>query len=142
MAFLAADPEFAESLGMAWRSSPEEIRNQCVVWDISDDDRPLRGMVEGGSLGGALGVGLHELRRASRPMGRARVRRLDPRCAITGSLDSEGRLLPVRDYRPKFEAARRQRWRMVVPSDGAAVRHSEIVRRVACSACGPMESSP
>ena len=83
MAFLAADPEFARSLYMAWRNSPEEIRNRCVVWDASDDDRPFR-WLEGGSLGAAFGVGLHDLRNAIRPLGWARIRRLDPRCAVTG----------------------------------------------------------
>lgn len=131
MAFLAADPEFADSLDMAWRNAPEVIKNQCVVWDISDDDRPFREMVEGGSLGAAFGVGLHELRYATRPLGRARVRRLDPRCAISGSLDSDGRLLPVADYKAKFKAARRQRWRIVVPAgDSNAVKHPGILRRV------------
>ena len=60
MTFLAADPEFAKSLFMAWRNSPEEIRNRCIVWDASDDDHPFR-WLEGGSLGAAFGVGLHDL---------------------------------------------------------------------------------
>lgn len=132
MAFLAADPEFAESLGTAWRSAPTEIKNQCVTWDISDDDRPFREMVEGGSLGAAFGVGLQELTRAIRPMGPVRVRRLDPRCAITGGLSADNGLFPVGDYKPKLRAARRQRWRMVVPlGDPEATKHSDIPVRIA-----------
>ena len=130
MAFLAADEGFAESLSLAWQTAPEEIRNRCVVWDVSDDERPVR-VLGGGSLGAAFGVGLDELAHAIRPLGAARVRRLDPRCAVTGRLDRDGHLLPVGDYEPKFRAARRQRWRMVVPkNDPEAIKHPDIPVRV------------
>ncbi len=90
MTFVAADDKFAESLDIAWRGAPEDLMDQCVVWDVSDRGRPFRDRIDGDSLGAAFGVGLHELSRATRPTAKARVRRLDPRCAVTGRLDGDG----------------------------------------------------
>jgi hypothetical protein len=130
MAFLASDREFAASLGEAWATSPLAIRDRCVVWEIVDDGRPCHDII-GGSLAAAFGVGLDELARSTRRLAVLRVRRLDPRCAITGRLDRNGALQPVGDYEPKFRAARRQRWRMVVPkNDTEATKHPDIPVRV------------
>jgi WD40 repeat protein len=129
MAFFAADQNFAGSLEAAWRNAPSAIRNRCVVWDVSGDDGPFR-WVDGGSLGAAFGVALSDLARAARPAGKARVRRLDPRCAVTGRLSDDGRLLPVGDYAGKFRAASRQGWRIVVPADDPdAAKHPDIKER-------------
>ena len=132
MAFLTADGEFADSLAAAWHSAPTAIRERCVTWDISDEKQPLRSLHEiwGGSLGAALAVALHDLARAARPLGAARIRRLDPRCAVTGRLGPDGRLLPVTGYRSKLDAASLGKLRVVVPADDPeAVTQADIPRR-------------
>jgi WD40 repeat protein len=126
MTFLVSDEEFAAALGQAWTTSPLRLRSQCVVWDITDDGRPCK-EIAGGSLGAAFGVGLQELDRLMGGRARLRLRRLDPRCAITGGLDSNGRLLPVGGYVPKLHAAERQKWSLLAPKDDPeSTRHKEI----------------
>jgi WD40 repeat protein len=122
MAFFSADEEFADALSEAWATSPLSIRNQCVLWDITDNGRPVEPTV-GGSLGAAFGVGLHELRRSKTRLSQLSPRSLDSRCAITGGLDRNGILQPVGDYEPKFQAALKKSWRrIIVPENDPEAR--------------------
>jgi WD40 repeat protein len=134
MAFFTANEKFADALTEAWATSPLPVRSQCVVWDIAYEGTPID-HVEGSSLAAAFGVGLIELRRGKRWVRHLNPRSLDPRCAITGALDRNGLLLPVGDYTPKFRAASRNHWRVIVPkSDPEATKNGEIKVPVARAA--------
>jgi hypothetical protein len=89
MTFLTADEAFAASLEVAWHSAPA-LHQRCVIWDISDEEQPIRALptTTEGSLGAAFGVALHDLARGNRRFGRARMRRLDQGRAITGDLNT------------------------------------------------------
>jgi hypothetical protein len=130
MAFFRANEEFAASLAEAWATSPLAIRSRCVLWEIADDGLPVDS-ISGGSLAAAFGVGLNELTRRTRLRSWLSPQHLDPRCAITGSLDRNGVLQPVGDYEPKLRAAQRKKWRLVVPkNDPEAAKHPDIKVKV------------
>jgi WD40 repeat protein len=113
MLFLVADPLFAQALDAAWRTVPGRLARRCLVWRLTADGQPCD-EVEGGSLGGAFGVGLAELARTVPPLGRLRPRRLDRRCAVTAGLGPTGGFLEAGGLRNKLEEAVRQRWRVVL----------------------------
>ncbi|MBB6547147.1 WD40 repeat domain-containing protein [Nonomuraea rubra] len=113
MTFLVADHAFADALDAAWQAIPR-LHERCVLWSLTDGRHPCNDVIQG-SLAASFALGLDELHRQSRKLGRYRLRRLDHRCAVTGGLDDEGRLLPVGGYRAKLQEAVRQRWRVVLP---------------------------
>lgn len=113
MSFLATDQQFGQALDAAWRTAPKRLAHRCVVWRLTADGQACD-EVEGGSLGGAFGVGLAELARTLPRLGRLWPRRLDRRCAVTAGLAADGALLHVTGQRNKLEEAVRQRWRVVL----------------------------
>ncbi|MFE3443348.1 hypothetical protein ACFXNW_09985 [Nocardia sp. NPDC059180] len=116
MHFLQADDAFVDAIGAAWAVAGLDATSACVVWSlIGTDARPVNA-VSGGSLAAAFAVGLDDLtpQRRSR---RIRVRRLDPRCAITADLDGH-HLVRVDGYDAKIEAARTAGLRVIVAEKG------------------------
>jgi hypothetical protein len=103
MAFFSADAEFGDALATAWEGSPlaDADKDAAVTWSITEGSGPVL-RVDGGSLGGALAVGLAELDRRRAPL---RVKRLDQRCAVSAALGSDGALARVEHVAQKLDAA-------------------------------------
>ena len=127
--------EFAAALGAAWQLAGPRRDVRCVVWRIvlSDESVPPE-RIEGPSLGVAFALGLRAVlrRRRSGSWFRDVFYGLRSRTAVTGALDSEGRLLKVAGLDAKLLAVRRKGFRLVVPEanrlevSAAAPRPGEV----------------
>ena len=123
MAFATGDGAFEESLTNSLETSPFAGTGHCVLWSVTHGGAPQLDLA-GGSLGGALAVSLHELRRLNKNFGRLHLKRLDPKCAVTAALSPTGHLLPVIGYTAKLAAASKENWRVVTAPEQTAVAPS------------------
>ena len=112
MAFLGVDKAFNQALRDAWAISPLRASKRSFLWELTDakTHAPLH-HVTGGSLAAAWFVALDELRRG-KFWALIHPRKLDPKCATTGSLDGI-MLASVKGYENKFKAAVENRLRVV-----------------------------
>ena len=131
------DPPFKTALELAWKfAAGRHHGDRCVLWRLALDGDADDSAIDGGSLGAAFAVALHELLRrpASGRAVPARIRAffvgLRPQCAITGVLSPQ----PPSSYRPasrgtsgpwldevghldaKFQVARENHLRLVAPA--------------------------
>lgn len=127
--------EFAAALGAAWQLVDPHREGRCLVWRIIlSDGSAAPERIEGPSLSVAFALGLRAVlrRRGSARWFRDAFYGLRSRTAVTGALDSEGRLLKVAGMEAKLLAARRKGFRLVVPEanrlevSAAAPRPSEV----------------
>jgi len=133
MAFLHADDEFTQGLHTSWAATPLAHTDACVLWSIGLDHGAPANTIIGGSLSAAFAVALDDLAPRTPSMTRLpvqhlRVRRLDPRCAVTAGLHDTGspttgryRLTIVDRYADKLAAAQRNGLRVVVAADAEAI---------------------
>ena len=117
MSFLITDTAFTDSVRTAWATSPLSGSGACVIWSVHERDQPCND-VHGPSLGAAFAVALDELHRCRR-WRVLRLRKLDPKRAVTGKLEQDRTISPVSDYREKMEAAASEKLYVVLPVGSA-----------------------
>lgn len=114
MPFLITDTAFTDSIRTAWASSPLSRSSACVTWSVHERDQPCND-VYGPSLGAAFAVALDELHRCQR-WWVPRLRKFDPKWAVTGKLEQDRTISSVSDYREKMEAAASENLHVVLPA--------------------------
>ncbi|MER8009626.1 hypothetical protein [Streptomyces sp. NPDC094149] len=104
MSGFRGDRRFRQSLSDAWLTSGADVATP-VLWSLIDADGVV-GMVEDSSLGCAFAVLLGEAARNTRRVRLPALRRLNPRTALVGGLDSDrpGALVSVGGYPAKLQA--------------------------------------
>lgn len=112
--FLEIDEDLRQALHRAW--DDERWHDRSVLWSLYRV-RPRLERVRGSSLGLAARVGLDELDRSLRRGGRWRLKRLDPGCAVTGSLGPAQTVQGIDHLEPKLTAAKKAGLRVVAPEE-------------------------
>jgi WD40 repeat protein len=118
MAYLRADPEFAESMTQAWRHATRGKPDPpCVMWTLTAQGQEHQ-QVTGRSLGAAFAVTLVSTLEAQsrrlRPATLFRTRRT--RCAITGTVNADGTVGPVGGLPSKLAAAQARKLHVIAPA--------------------------
>jgi WD40 repeat protein len=145
MRVLRADGAFRAGLELAWEfASGPGSAGRCVLWRLTLDGNAPDYAIDGGSLGAAFAVALHELMLRSTPRywPRAFLIRIRPSCAITGVITAQRPaaydraasrtvhgpwLDAVGGMAPKFHVAQDKRWRLVAPAANRALSDSHTL---------------